>query len=218
MTNDLQIAGENDPFGSLRRFAKRAQARYEERCDLCGEGITPEHRHLLDLLSRQLMCACRACALLLDTPAAGGGARRLVPTRRLWLPDFDMTNTQWDALQIPVKMAFLSYSTTAKRMVAYYPSPAGPTESLLSQEACDELAQRNPVLKEMEPDVEALLINRRSEGGDYFIVPIDECYALVGLVRLHWKGLSGGDEVQGKIDRFFTRLKERATLAGSADT
>ncbi len=216
MTQDVQIAGEADPFAALRRFAKRAPVRYEERCELCGEGIAPEHRHLLDLASRQLMCACRACSILLDTPAAGGGARRLVPTRCLSLTDLAMTNAQWDALQIPVKMAFISYSTAAKRMTAFYPSPAGSTESLLSLDAWEDLAERSPVLKTMEPDVEALLVDRRS-GGGYYLAPIDECYTLVGLVRLHWKGLSGGEKMQDEIDRFFARLKERATLAGAAD-
>ena len=33
----------------------------------------------------------------------------------------------------------------------------------------------------------------------YYIVPIDECYRLVGLIRMHWRGLSGGTEVWKEI-------------------
>ena len=213
----MHIAGEGDPFGALRRFARRAPTRFEEHCDLCAEGIAPEHRHMLDLSSRQVLCACRACAILLDTPAAGGGARRLIPTRCVWLSDLDMTDAKWDALQIPVKMAFFTYNTAAKRMLASYPSPAGSTESLLPLAAWDDLAQSNPMLRTMEPDVEAFLVNRRRDGGDYYIVSIDECYTLVGLIRLYWKGLGGGNEVQGEIEQFFARLKERAILMDAAD-
>ena len=41
-------------------------------------------------------------------------------------------------------------------------------------------------------------------------VPIDECYKLVGLIRTHWRGLSGGTEVWEEIGRFFDELRERA--------
>jgi hypothetical protein len=214
MTDDPLIGGYKSSFETLRRFARRAPARDEERCDLCGEAIGPDHRHLLDLAARQVHCACRACALLLDTPSAGGGVRRLIPTRMLRLTEFDMTDAEWESLQIPVNMTFLLYNTGAKRIMAFYPSPMGPTESLLPLAAWDELAIRNPILRAIEPDIEALLINRGQEGRNYYIVPIDECYKLVGLIRLHWKGISGGDEVREEIERFFSDLNERATVAG----
>jgi hypothetical protein len=41
-------------------------------------------------------------------------------------------------------------------------------------------------------------------------VPIDECYRLVGLIRVHWKGLSGGSEVWREIRKFFDSLKARS--------
>jgi len=208
---------ESSAFERLRRLARRAPTRPEERCDLCGAAIGPEHRHLLDLTSRQVQCACRACAVLLDSPTAGAGARRLIPTRILALTDFRMTDAQWESLQIPVNIAFLLHNSLEKRTVAYYPSPAGPTESLLPLAAWDELAQDNPMLRDMEPDVEALLIRDRTGGRDCYVTPIDECYRLVGLIRLHWKGLSGGDEVRREIDRFFADLNERATPAGGHD-
>jgi hypothetical protein len=62
----------------------------------------------------------------------------------------------------------------------------------------------------METDVEALLVNRVGDGREYYIVPIDECYKLVGLIRTHWRGLSGGTEVWREISKFYANLKERS--------
>jgi hypothetical protein len=38
-------------------------------------------------------------------------------------------------------------------------------------------------------------------------MPIDECYRLVGLIRLNWRGLSGGSEVWEEVDKFFEQLE-----------
>lgn len=204
------------PFSTLRQLARQAARSAEEHCDLCGEPIGHEHRHLLNLSSRELLCACRACAILFDRAASGGGTRRLVPTRYLSLAGFQMTDAQWEGLRIPVNMAFFVHNTAAGRVMALYPSPMGPTESLLALETWQDLERRNPVLAGMEPDVEALLVNRVRGTEQYFVVPIDECYRLVGLIRAYWKGLSGGREVWQHIERFFTGLKQRATPVGDA--
>jgi Family of unknown function (DUF5947) len=94
-------------------------------------------------------------------------------------------------------------------MIAMYPSPAGATESLLSLESWEEISAQNPALQAMEPNVEALLVNRVSPIPEYFIVPIDECYRLVGIIRMHWKGLTGGTEVWKHIQQFFNGLRSR---------
>jgi len=204
-------------FSTLRRLAREATLSAEEHCDLCGEPISHEHRHLLSLSSGELLCACRACAILFDQAAAGGGARRLVPTRRLRLAGFDMTDAQWESLRVPVNMAFFTYHTAAGRMTAFYPGPMGPTESLLDLETWTDLERRNPALAELAPDVEALLVNRVRDARQYFLVPIDECYRLVGLIRVHWKGLGGGPAVWKEINQFFADLGERAVLVGGPD-
>lgn len=181
-----------------------------ERCELCAEAIPSEHRHLLELSTRELQCVCQACRLLFERPAAGGDHYRLVPDRRWYVVDFDLADPVWAGLSIPVDMAFFLHSSAAERVVAYYPSPAGPTESLLELAAWEEVATANPVLAGMEHDVEALLVNRAKRARDHLLVPIDDCYSLVGLIRTQWKGLSGGDAVWAEIDDFFAGLRQRA--------
>jgi Family of unknown function (DUF5947) len=185
----------------------------EEHCDLCGEPIPREHRHLLDLETRELMCACRACSLLFDRGAAGGGHYRLVPERRLSLADFELPDPAWERLRIPVEMAFFFHSSKEGRVMAFYPSPMGPTESQLGLEAWDAIRDANPVLETLEPDVEALLVNRARGARRQWVVPIDECYRLVGVIRTRWRGLSGGSEVWKAIDGFFEDLERRCTPA-----
>lgn len=184
---------------------------------MCGEPVAVEHRHLLNLTSREILCACRACTILFDQPASGAGTRKLIPTRYKYLEHFQMTDYQWEGLGIPVRMAFFVRNTPAQRVLAFYPSPAGPTESLLSLETWEDLELHNPVLKEMEPDVEALLLNRIRDTRDCFLVPIDECYKLVGLIRMSWTGLGGGQEVWRQIDEFFALLREKAGVGGGRD-
>ena len=65
--------------------------------------------------------------------------------------------------------------------MAFYPSPAGATESLLPLSSWQQLVTENPALKRLEPDVEALLVNRVASARDYYIAPIDHCFELVGL-------------------------------------
>lgn len=204
------------PFSTLRRFTQRAARPAEaapERCELCGEPIPGEHRHLLEVSAREIKCACRACSILFDREAASQGKYRLAPDRRLYLAELHLSDVQWERLRIPVGMAFFFRSTPAGRVVAFYPSPMGATESLLELTIWEELEESNPVLKGMEPDVEALLVNRARGAQQHFLVPIDECYRLVGSIRRHWKGLSGGREVWQEIERFFDALKERSKIA-----
>ncbi len=190
----------------LRQFArKRSPA---EHCELCSVELAPEHQHLLDPKKRQIVCACYGCIVLFCGQAGAHFLR--IPRRVRMLADFQMTDMQWESLMIPINLAFFYLDSAANRMVAMYPSPAGATESLLSLESWQEIVSENKALQTMEPNVEALLVNRIGDASEYFIVPIDECYRLVGLIRMHWKGLSGGTEVWKGINDFFASLKSRS--------
>jgi hypothetical protein len=185
----------------------------EEHCELCGAPMPSAHRHLLELSSRELVCACRPCALLFDRDGAGGGRYKLVPERRLALEDFTMNEQAWEELRIPVDIAFFFHSSAARRVLAYYPGPMGPTESQLQLSSWHELQAANPILGELEVDVEALLVNRVRGARRQWLVPLDECYRLVGLIRMRWRGLTGGREVWRELDRFFEELDRRARSA-----
>ncbi len=198
-------------FEVLRRFVRRGDS--AEVCELCSARLGPAHQHLFEPATRKLICACDPCAILF--PGQAEKRFKRVPRRVRFLPDFRMTDAQWDSLMMPINMAFFFESTPQGRMVALYPSPAGATESLLTLDSWSEIVQENTALKEMEADVEALLVNRlgHSRGftaAEYFIAPIDECFKLVGLIRAHWRGLSGGTEVWQQMARFFAELKEKS--------
>jgi Family of unknown function (DUF5947) len=199
-------------FDALRRFARRRPS--GERCDLCAGELAADHQHLIEPSSRRLLCCCNACVLLFSGQQSA--RYRRVPRRVQVLRDFALTDAQWDDLLIPINLAFFFRSSTAGRVVAAYPSPAGATESLLTLEAWQELEQANPVLRELEPDVEALLVHRVGPARGFYRVSIDECYKLVGLIRSNWRGLSGGAEVWEAIGRFFAELNARSSPAGGS--
>ncbi|MCU1266442.1 MAG: hypothetical protein JWM21_2760 [Acidobacteria bacterium] len=193
-------------FAALRRFIP--QRAPTERCDLCSAPVGVEHDHLVEPASRKINCACQACALLFSGQA--GTKYKRVPRRARFLADFQLTDLQWESLMVPISMAFFFFSTPAGKVVALYPSPAGPTESLLTLDSWHEIVAGNPVLQHMETDVEALLVNRVGPAREYYLAPIDECYKLVGLIRAHWRGLSGGTEVWAEINNFFSALKKKS--------
>ena len=197
----------------LRRLAQRgapAAAEQQEHCELCGAPVAAEHRHLVDLDTRRLLCACRPCALLFERPAAGAGRLRLVGDRRLRLDHFQLTDALWDRLRIPVDMAFFFKSSQQGRVVAFYPSPMGATESRLELSDWEEVVRANPVLEGMQPDVEALLVNRARGARRYWLVPIEDPYRLVALIRTQWRGFTGGKEVWTEIEHFFDELDRRS--------
>jgi hypothetical protein len=206
-----QFTQPGDGFGVLRKFARR-ERRPVERCELCSLELLADHPHLLELARRRLVCTCEACAILFS----GQGVKfKRVPRRVAVLSDFTLSDAEWDGLMIPINMAFFFKNSVENRVIAMYPSPAGATESLLALESWTDIAARNSLLMGMEADVEALLVNRLGysrghSAPEYYLLPIDECYKLVGLIRMHWKGLSGGMEVWEKLGQFFRDLKARA--------
>jgi hypothetical protein len=188
------------------------------RCDLCGARLADAHHHYVDVVSRQLSCSCRACWLLSGSRDARD-SRRPVPDRYVAGLAFRASESQWDALQVPVGTVFFMFNSAIGRTIAFYPSPAGATESALSLAAWSDVERANPWVRTAAPDVEAILVRRSprdAERYDAFIVPIDACYDLVGRIRIHWSGFDGGDAVREEIERFFDGLVARsAGTAGS---
>ncbi len=206
-----QTTPSHHPFQTLRQFAQRNKA---ERCGICNAVIPPGHAHLLDISTRKLVCSCNPCAIVLS---GNRGKYRRVPQKIRFLPNFKLTDSQWEDLMIPINMAFFFEDSAAAKVTALYPSPAGVVESLLPRERWNDIVAENAELKEMEPDVEALLVNRLGaarghDAASYYLLPIDECFRLVGLIRTHWHGLSGGTEVWREVAKFFAGMKERSCL------
>jgi hypothetical protein len=201
-----QVLRSGSRIGALRRFAAPPPARTapEERCELCDRLLPPRHRHLLETERRTIRCACDGCALRFD--GVIGGRFALIPRDARRLPDFQMSDQQWAGFSLPIDLAFLSYHTPAAKMVALYPGAAGAVESLLTLSTWSDLVTANPELADLKPDVEALLVNRCGTARDYYLAPIDACFELVGLIRMHWSGLSGGSAVWREISGFFQGL------------
>jgi Family of unknown function (DUF5947) len=204
-----------DLVASLRRLSKGPASQRpsnggaarpgEESCDLCGNPIGADHRHLLEIEERHILCVCESCLAL------RGGDREFRPTgtRVVWLEGLELPDELWASFSIPIGLAFFLHSSATGGIVSLYPSPAGATESELDVDAWGELVRANPILASLEPDAEALIVNRTAEPHQHAIAPIDECYRLVGMVRASWEGISGGTGPERAIATFFAELEEK---------
>jgi hypothetical protein len=199
-----------DTVPAVRRLRRLAQARApassaatqrtgEDHCDLCGVSIDADHRHLLHLVERRILCSCEPCFAM----RAGDAELRPSGTRVLRLNGFALDDDLWAKFQIPIGLAFFLVRERGQGVVALYPSPAGATESELHLAAWDELVTANPVLSELEAEVEALIVDRMSDPPRHVIVPIDRCYELVGMIKSRWEGISGGRAIDDAVDEFF---------------
>lgn len=203
----MTASASSGAFTALREFARPRPA--VERCEMCAAALGAAHEHLFDGKSTQLRCSCAACGRLLVT---AGAPWTLVRHRVERLADFRLTDEAWQALALPIELAFFVRDVTG-RVVARYPSVAGTIESSLALPSWEALVVANPVLAGLAPDVEALLVRRAGARRDHYLVSLDECYRLVGLIRLHWRGFGGGPEVWAAIDGFFEALDGRGGAA-----
>jgi len=204
--------GYESAFGSLRQFI-RPRKRDAERCELCSAEVVSDHPHLIEPGTRKLLCTCNACAILFS----GMGQSTSVCPGAFW--PWRISSLRW-----PVGKPYgahqhgvLFSQHTRRESGRILSKPAGATESLLPLETWKDIEDANSILLEMESDVEALLVNRVGHARgftapEYYVLPIDECYKLVGLIRANWHGLSGGTEVWQQIGGFFDGLKQRATV------
>lgn len=176
-----------------------------ERCDLCSTTIPDDHRHMIFIDERRIVCTCESCWAL----RSGDPEYRPVGSRIVWLDSLDMPDDVWAGFQIPIGLAFFMYSTTSECVVAMYPSPAGATESELHFDTWNRLVTLNPELK-LEPDTEGLIANRLADPPVYAIAPIDRCYELTGAIKANWSGISGGGGVEEAVASFFADLEAKS--------
>jgi Family of unknown function (DUF5947) len=192
------------------RQMKRKPPSAAERCELCAAEMAPDHGHVVNVPRRTLLCVCRPCYLKFTREGESGLRFRAVPERYLLLPELAAAREGLEALQIPIGLAFFFRNSATGRTTAFYPSPAGATESELALDAWDAIVSAVPRLSTLKADVEALLVRARESGLDALIVPIDACYELVGRIRRNWTGIHGGNDVVREIDAFFGRIIEHA--------
>ena len=138
---------------------------------------------------RQIVCVCESCWALRsgdaefrpDRAAARCGSRTSSCPRSSG-PQF----------RIPIGLAFFMHSTR-HRTASWRCTRARPgaTESELHFETWSRLVAMNPVLRDLEPDAEALIVNRMSDPPAFAIAPIDRCYMLVGLIKASLGGHLG---------------------------
>jgi len=202
------------PYEVLTRIRnnRRAPEPAGERCEMCSESIADAHQHVVNVADRQLMCVCRACYLLF-TDAQAELRYRAVPDRYLAFGDFALDRRAWEALQIPVGVAFFFTNSALGHAVAFYPGPAGATESRLELNVWDAIGGADPRVGLLADDVEALLVrvpDDESAQPQSYLVPIDACYEFVGHLRMLWRGFDGGQEARAFIDDFFARIAARA--------
>lgn len=154
-----------------------------DHCEMCAALLAgDERRHLLDLAHHALLSICNACALAFGPRGANAGSYRLIPTRHLALLNFQATDGLWAGSGRSAKIAYLLRSSEAGHVLAVYLDPAGARESAFDLEHWKTLLTANPLLDSLEPDVEALLINRMGQEQTFYIVPITTCSQLVGLL------------------------------------
>ena len=215
----MASAGAYDVLARIRA-GKRPAPQDGERCEMCADPIADEHQHVVNIAARQLMCTCRACYLLF-TDAHAKLRYRAVPDRYLTFPDFTLDRQAWEALQIPVGLAFFFRNSDMDKTVAFYPGPAGATESELDLDTWSTIGAGNR-LDVLADDVEALLVRvpdrdhsdpELNAAAECYLVPIDTCYEFVGRLRLLWRGFDGGQEVHAFVDDFFRQIKARSKVA-----
>ena len=175
----------------------------EADCDLCGTSMPEDHRHLLELEERRIVCVCESCWALRSgeaqycPPARGSSCSttstcptscgRGCASRSAWPSSFARTTASWRSTRAP-------------------PARPSPSSEL---EAWDELVGRNGVVGDIERDSEALVVDKLNDGIQAAIVPTDEAYRMVGLVKANWQGISGGQGVPAAVAGFFDELRAR---------
>jgi len=196
--DDPDVAAQGLPIAALRRFAAARGA-----CELCGRAVGDRHPHAADVAGRTLRCCCTDCHGRLP---ATEGPLRAVPDR---VVSGTADEAAWDAVDAPVALVFMLLDDHG-HATAFYPSPAGPTESLLPRASWSTLMERVALATDLVPEVEALLLDKRRRPVRAHIIPVDRCYELVGRLRRDWHGMDGGPVVDAALAEVLRDAEEAA--------
>ena len=188
--------------------ARRARA--GARCELCPIGIGEDHRHLLHLDERRIVCVCETCWSM----RSGDPEFRPPGARTLWLDDFDLPDERVGGVPDPDRPGVPdAQRASAAAVVALYPSPAGATESELELDGVGRAVRGQPGPR--APRARRRGADRRPHRRPRTATrscPIDQCYRLVGLIKARWEGITGGRGVDAAIAEFFDGLRARAVV------
>jgi hypothetical protein len=178
----------------LKRFVAPRPA--ADVCGLCSASLAPTHAHLFDRTRRTLECACAPCALALEQNPLGRWVS--VPHHAERLGTSPIGGAAWESLGLPIGLAFFVRSSADGALAAWYPGAAGAVRCQLNFEL--------PAV-ELKDDVEALLVNRLDGANATYRLSLDECFALVGLIRQKWHGFTGGAAVREAVAAFLKRIE-----------
>lgn len=204
--------GDNERLFALHRFIAKLETTRSmaEQCEMCAAPLAGEQRHLLDLAHHTFLSICTACALAFGPRGANAGLYRLIPTRRLALLDFQATDELWAG---PVTMICLLRNSETGSVLAVYLDPSGVRESVFDLDCWKTLRTANPLLESLEPDVEALLLQRVGPAPASYIVPIDTCARLIGLLKNRQRNQVSRQEIWRAVGAFFADLQASASPA-----
>lgn len=178
----------------------------EATCVLCAVAVRSGHRHLLQLEQKSIVCVCESCF----ARGARDAELRRTHGRVEWLEDFRLPEHVWTALGPPAGLALFLRSSSG-RVVALSPRVSGAAESELPAADWERLASDNPTLDTLEPDAEALIVDRVGRPPRHLIAPIDTCNRLVGLVQSRTRAGMLEPELAPALDDFFYGLRRRGT-------
>jgi hypothetical protein len=117
-----------------------------------------------------------------------------------------MAEDTWDALGVPAGLAFFTRRSADGAVRAHFPGALGVAEAAVDASTWERLTRESPIVVTAAPDVEALLVCRANGLFEHWIVGLDACYALAGIVRREWRGVGGGEVAWASIRRFFLGL------------
>ena len=105
----------------------------------CAAPTVPDdHRHLLQLVERRIVCACESCWAM----RSGDPEYRPTGSRTLWLADFDLPDDLWASFQIPIGLAFfMARPRPAASSPCTRARPAPPRASCTSRRGPDGRAE-----------------------------------------------------------------------------